>query len=223
MSPRPKTVYGRSSNVSGGRSERRRFVHRGVIDRGSTPEPVVDTTKTTIFSEMRSVCNCNYLMTSSQCSVPKSSPKNKNPHSQHDTGNGFFYIPLRYNQQHLVHFLSLWRREWEDCEPLLCPKRFLTWCVPVVIRYVFVDRENPHLMRSAMADIKPASQIISSNSSPTLTLSNSFSCCIDNFHVRFSDVNSNVDWVAPALLSRNVISKGLLQGQALSLCRWPAA
>lgn len=33
------------------------------MDRGSTPEPVVDTTKTKIFSEMRSVCDCNYLMT----------------------------------------------------------------------------------------------------------------------------------------------------------------
>ena len=72
--------------------------------------------------------------------MPKSSPKNKNPRLQHDTGNGFFYIPLRYNQQHLVHFLSPWRRGREDCEPLLCPKRDLTWCYQICL---FVDRENP--------------------------------------------------------------------------------
>lgn len=64
------------------------------------------------------------------------SPKNKNPRLQHDTGNGFSYIPLRYNQQHLVHFLSPWHRGWGDCEPHLCPKRDLTCQLSVVIRYV---------------------------------------------------------------------------------------
>jgi hypothetical protein len=54
VSPSPNTANDKSSNKSFGRSERRSLFHSKVIERGSIPEPVVDTTNITRLCEISS-------------------------------------------------------------------------------------------------------------------------------------------------------------------------
>jgi hypothetical protein len=54
VSPSPNTANDKSSNKSFGRSERMSLFHSKVIERGSIPEPVVDTTNITRLCEIRS-------------------------------------------------------------------------------------------------------------------------------------------------------------------------
>lgn len=53
VSPSPKTANARWSNKSEGKSARRSDCQKAVIERGSRPEPVVDTTKMAVCAENR--------------------------------------------------------------------------------------------------------------------------------------------------------------------------
>jgi len=57
VSPSPKTANDRSSKESVGNREESNLFHKGVMERGSIPEPVVDTTKITSSSMMRFSCH----------------------------------------------------------------------------------------------------------------------------------------------------------------------